>query len=1520
MALIKRIAISNLLNVNGVDSSNWKPVIEYLVLDIKGQSTAINLINGGGKTTIADAVIGLLSRDQSLLSKTYKKFSHSKNSYWSHVQVEIIAPKRNLNQADLLSFAGEEVGGETYVFGMCGYKDNNSKTFYFFKGVLEDMPIGQKQNNVVSLIPNEDFRENKPTNWNVTREEWLEEIKKHFSQDLEQLVQFQKNGGGDKSASLFNFKKKRGDDLQAQEAAFFYEVLAPAVMANMRDDLGDEGEYTFEEQLLSSTHNLIKKKHDVEKRGKKYEAFKEAVETLQPVESALVDALQKRQKYDKHLTQISSEIAQIRAINIQNPVPGLPKSELPDGLLGDLIQHFVIDIRNGDLRITDEGVTHILNEDIKVIIQKAQRHHLKTSKSTQVVDFPCDLQRISEGGGHKSAHYSIEDALKLIDVSSKFQQGLSKEKAKQILSEAEAYFYEHSDTNVFRKDARAIQKVIEAKTADLKKLLRDVEILEEQVRDTEGQVKSRDANQASYNDLVNTGLFTAEELEAPGQTYQTVIQTLKDAEETQTAFTGKNARLAVVKPKWDDFCVRFPDKTPSDVELEHTENKAKAEKDFEKFDLQVSEFRTQHNTDKTNYSVADSNLNLEKAKRERFDGLLEPVERYARIFGDTISKGLDRQLLKEKAEFKASIKQAVSGIRAERPYLSALVSFTQDYQIAPGQWLQEIIEERRTLTLSASELESSLEDLKRQEADLKNESISANEYVQSGLVKLVEAGLPFKSFHQVVMNETSINDYKKESLLSSFSTLIFSPVFETNQEALQAAEILNSSDLSIPVFVYQELIDFIANEHSRISEINGLYIGVLAGISSRKVKCLLDPTLIQSELEHVQSQIEALDESLRQNKGRQEEISDESECVQLARTAKMALERNSESVIQNLKQQVSDIWPKYVDVANKSRNSVIETIKAKQAFDKLGGREVLSEHDKNITKYQAEKTNLEQKIARETPLLEQYEGTLSELKKAIEDAFPQALQLLLETVKPFYLEGGPDFFANLENIQSKIKLALEQAKAREGYKYHLQKAQLFLEQQGSNQDIESRLANLKAEFVEAKKNADDLRKSRDELRENTLKELQNFAEQIDQLAHLAQSKFKAVRILEKDVGDDLLVVEEVQGDLISNVQSLYQAIKSEDRDVLAEELIERIQNTIEEFDFSTHVDTAKRYERGYRGALETLKEKCKVSVSNPEFAPTEKARLEAILQIHDGAPVPQRYAEQLEAFINKSRGTLEIEEERYLQIKEAFDVAFTDADKDLTNIVTQTANDLAVLKRVMKTNHSKKHRVELHVDAEVASKEQIGKIVARVMLIVSTAIENRNRNLENKVPVEDEKDYKNRLKKDISDSIYRDIFKNPSVKFIHSHIRTNGKKYSIGEDLSEGQKTAMSLVLTIKLAEFAIEREARKLAPTQASKAIKSSESLLIIDGLFSNMSDPELIASAMDGIEDTRGKFQLIGLIHNPMYQNNFDVFPVYLIGKRHSSSNNSGWLSIEPKTDNVTTAGKEDSLEMADFVVKKA
>ena len=66
----------------------------------------------------------------------------------------------------------------------------------------------------------------------------------------------------------------------------------------------------------------------------------------------------------------------------------------------------------------------------------------------------------------------------------------------------------------------------------------------------------------------------------------------------------------------------------------------------------------------------------------------------------------------------------------------------------------------------------------------------------------------------------------------------------------------------------------------------------------------------------------------------------------------------------------------------------------------------------------------------------------------------------------------------------------------------------------------------------------------------------------------------------------------------------------------------------------------------------------------------------------------------------------------------------------------------------------------------------------------------------------------------------------------------------------------------------------------------------MIIDGLFSNLSDPKLIRSVMSSLTVTRGHFQLIGLVHDPKYQHDFNLFPVFLIGKTQESK---GWVSFD-------------------------
>ena len=55
---------------------------------------------------------------------------------------------------------------------------------------------------------------------------------------------------------------------------------------------------------------------------------------------------------------------------------------------------------------------------------------------------------------------------------------------------------------------------------------------------------------------------------------------------------------------------------------------------------------------------------------------------------------------------------------------------------------------------------------------------------------------------------------------------------------------------------------------------------------------------------------------------------------------------------------------------------------------------------------------------------------------------------------------------------------------------------------------------------------------------------------------------------------------------------------------------------------------------------------------------------------------------------------------------------------------------------------------------------------------------------------------------------------------------------------------------------------------------------MIILDGLFSKLSHRRLIEDSLESLRNTRGRFQMIGLIHNPNYENDPGIFPTYLVG----------------------------------------
>ena len=75
MSLISRVEISNYLT-EGLESNhfaNWSPMLTGITLRMDNQSSLVNITNGGGKTSMAEILLLVLSRDKSLLQRVREK-------------------------------------------------------------------------------------------------------------------------------------------------------------------------------------------------------------------------------------------------------------------------------------------------------------------------------------------------------------------------------------------------------------------------------------------------------------------------------------------------------------------------------------------------------------------------------------------------------------------------------------------------------------------------------------------------------------------------------------------------------------------------------------------------------------------------------------------------------------------------------------------------------------------------------------------------------------------------------------------------------------------------------------------------------------------------------------------------------------------------------------------------------------------------------------------------------------------------------------------------------------------------------------------------------------------------------------------------------------------------------------------------------------------------------------------------------------------------------------------------------
>ncbi len=1500
MGLINRVAISNTLNYYGDGShKKWSPRFRFECLDFRGQSTAVNLTNGGGKSTLAEAMLAVLSRDKTLVSRTKKKFSPKSCGTWSHVQVELIRPLSNAVQADFITQQGNQVNGEHWVFGMYGFRGDQGLNYYYYKGRLEDLVIGHDNGKQRLLSSNEAFVQAKKAIQSFVmsphEDEWEEALalKANLPQStIRQMADFQKRGGQEKSAMLYEIKPRPG---QSYAEVFFYKVLAPTIMEGVMDREGEEGEVRLEDTVERSVFSTVKAKQDAAAKRQETEELEVGVNQLAELMKVAENAEALRTEYERSLKKVQSDVQVLNELVDKGRLAGVPNASVPEGLVGEVAKHLVLEPGSTDIRVSDVGIAILLDDEAKNVNRMAERNNFLGHEVTQVIEIPCHfkLQDRQHGGRRTGKSYSIKDAKALLQAASSISLGLTIQAAAEVLEDAESWFYSKADTNPYR------QRLVEHQTdlQILKDNVKELEVARERLHADQNhllqQQKLMKTNEGLYNTLLQSGLFSDKELKNPLKTASEVRKSLETARRDMSDFDKLEAQLNEYRKTWEDYVREYgKDHAPGDTlaELEREKQRLGDTRYTVASTLEIAEQDIKKTQERG--QVLQRDLDKTGQQLERLTEHSAAYGQFVDLFGRISPKGKENALRKALSKAQSRLTQLEHQQESYQEGVSALHHFheTVSESSSPRQWLEQIGARRAKIAVKLDGCVTQLNDFRAQREALDKERIAANAATRKALESLSDRSIAYQPLHQVI-EVMKLPHKRRQQVLGVFSALLFAPVLASEQEAQQAAEVLAELGAQVPVFLHRSIADYCRSAEIESIEDDALLVGTTAGIISRPVACLLDPELVKREKASLDAQISEAKNHIESLKDELSSIGDETESVRLARRASKAVEDKEPEKLEAISGEIDRYRYEAETLQTQTSDANINVIRSAEVYVSLGGKEqdeALQQRLKDLTR---EQTTCEEQVAELVLKCTDLKGDRSMLDKQLQSVLPGELLVMLRSAITFVDKGGPDFIAHRDERHQALQHDVAFFQERHAFDKHFEGAQAYLDSlhdKDNESRLQEKLAIVSREIETTKNELTDLRCKHEALTDS-IPLLRSVLESLDRAALLAIKKFRKVAQLSEDVidSDDTDVHDDP---LIQLCDELALIIHDGNPAEQTKLLANNISGNLDDIDIDRKASDLRRVRKELVGKekafIDEVKRVCEKAAG---LKPVEIQTLKEVKFIGDIPKVRNLYEGVLEQLL-KSKELLHRCESSEREARQG-------VASRLAYLIDYAAMDLKILQSVVGSNRGTFNSY-FNVEAEVLDKAGIRRLMETVVAEVDLhEKQRRERN------AEDNEEYHESLRTLVHEKLYKAIFTSPKITYVNATIRDAGDEHEFNENLSEGQKAALSLMWAIRLAEFGIERETKRHSSRRSQqKAREMSVNIMLIDGLFSNLSNRELIDSSMAGIESTRGSFQLIGLIHNPHYQNDFEKFPVFIIGKNEVNGRKGdermGWVSFREGT----------------------
>ncbi|MGB4911528.1 MAG: hypothetical protein WBO95_05225 [Candidatus Dechloromonas phosphoritropha] len=1475
MPLINKIEVSNFMNSRREDP--WRPDWTFQTFDLKSENTAINMPNGRGKSTLVLAVLALLAHDKSIHELRKTHFSPQSTGHYTHIRIETYIWVEDDSPVDLVVQSGGDAGGTPMIFGLYGNSgESGSFKVYAYRGTLQDCPIGKREGNRITLTGNQDFLDKlsampgrfPTTQREDTRVNWREHVSGVFDMpSIEQQLVYQKAKGAEGSSGYFDVNPPRGKQFSE---AVFYERLAPELLVDM---MGSVEEYADERGIEDVIHQkvqgIIKAKARTAKTADDLEKTRRVLDELERVKTRADAVVEAKADTERKVAEFSLQHAALKAVVVDAPVPGLlrqPPEEAPILIRSMVMQH-------GNWYLPDKAFEIFAGENSGNVNAKKgfDRSQIESAENSQLIDFninsfSAEAPKTSQRGPAASL-YNLEMSLSWLAVTTNFKNSFTRESASRLVRDAFEWVEAHGDTNPARVEHRQLTERISTLNGQRTTFSERRDTLHQESVNLRNEQQQIGLQQAEYRRMADSDLFSEEELRSPFQTGQKAEKEFSTADLTLSAHRQNVALNKNSFEEWQAFVAKHgEDADPLEYAeaLEEVKDNAEGALSSNKDDLEAAKESAKKakgtaETDKKAFETL-------AAKAEKIGQLRPLVQAFANRFGNENPEGLLARVKKELADAERRVSVITSERASMADALSSLHAFIESHgdNVAPKSWLDTRSQERTALSTEMSGIGDVIKDLKSRRADLDKASVAPGKVAREVLDL---AGTDAKPLHAFI-DEIGLPQDKKERVLSMFSALLFSPVYETSERAAEVASMLAAKGVESPVFVSAELTEFCLNT-------NIVYDGAVArtwlvGVRTRPVDCLLDPTLVAREKDALDTQINQANETLGKKRNRFDALDPEGQEAIVARKAREAIEKGfpvKDGVLQEEASQLEAALPRLKDRASEEAG---DSIRAAIEYRGLLG-ETSEDNLAEALATAEEKANLSRELQSRCDEAVQ---SLTEKREALQTAFRTASEKAteipkLKSIRRFIDAGAPAFMKTAKTKEDEYLEAKRTAEKRKGFRFEL--AESFVKSGDKRpQEIETRLSVITPELNDiVEKRIPALDESIAGVEADALK-LVSATSDIDNFIRELRKKYREVataEVIPAPISSERLAehplslaAQEVR--LATSVNDMVKAILS-------------MRNPLDEIEAATmkhEVITARSTLKSSRNLLSGEIDRVK---GDSTIALNEQMRIGLESSKEDVGELVRMIAATTDNF-NKSRAANEtagthLEEE------------WSNIGSWLENFTRRLPTNFEAMRSVFKPIRDSVSgeiiSAGFDIEARVADMGDVRAVLTGIVDKVEKSEKNRE-NLGDDEALRSR--YTKNMRKEIREEFYKNVILEPTIRVCIPSISHKSLKLEKNM-VSSGQGVAMSLLWIVKMADYVTERELqRQNVSNAARKRVRSMRTqFVIIDGAFSHLSDKRLITDALDSVRGKRGKFQLIITGHEPNYKNDFAYFPSYVVAR---------------------------------------